>query len=150
MIEIVAGEHVPALPFVIVDREGGHGRSHRDRGALGRKRRCHHRNTVTPADRGEYVGDEEADVERMVHGNRSQGLNGARGTDRMEPRLENGAAATGRQLCRAVNAPYDALRGRPLSSPARSALPREGEGPDLPSAFFDSLSYDLSCGGEEP
>ena len=68
----------------------------------------------------------------------------------MEPRLENAAAATGRQLCRAVNAFYDALRGRPLSSPARSALLREGEGPDLPSAFFDSLSYDLSCGGEEP
>ena len=42
------GEHVPDLPFVIVDREGGHGRSHRDRGALGRKRRCHRRNAVTP------------------------------------------------------------------------------------------------------
>jgi hypothetical protein len=24
-----------------------------------------------------------------------------------------------------------------------------GEGPDLPSAFFNSLSYDLSCGGKE-
>ena len=30
MIEIVAGDHVPDLPFVIVDRQGGHGRSHRE------------------------------------------------------------------------------------------------------------------------
>ena len=59
MIEIVAGDHVPDLPFVIVDRQGGHGRSHRDRGALARKRRCHRHNAFTPADRGgEHVGDE--------------------------------------------------------------------------------------------
>ena len=82
------------------------------------------------------------------HCARKQTVRGA--PARMEPRRENGSAATGRQLCRTVNASYAALRGRPLSSPARSSLPREGEGPDLPSAFFDSLSYDLSCGGEEP
>ena len=82
------------------------------------------------------------------HCARKQTVRGARpGWSRVE---KMGAAATGRQLCRAVNASYAALRGRPLSSPARSSLPREGEGPDLPSAFFNSLSYDLSCGGEEP
>ena len=36
MIEIVAGDHVPDLPFVIVDRAGLPRRPHRDRGALGR------------------------------------------------------------------------------------------------------------------
>ena len=53
-----------------------------------------------------------------MHGNKT--VRGA--PARMEPRRENGSAATGRQLCRTVNASYDALRGRPLSSPARSSL----------------------------
>jgi hypothetical protein len=46
MIEIVAGDRVPDLPFVIVNREG-----------------CHVDLTgITPTDRsGEHVGDEEAD-----------------------------------------------------------------------------------------
>ena len=51
MIEIVAGDRVPDLPFVIVNREG-----------------CHVDLTgITPADRGgEHVGDEEADRLRLL------------------------------------------------------------------------------------
>jgi hypothetical protein len=33
--------------------------------------------------------------------------------------------------------------------PSLRAVPRSGEGPNLPSAFFNSLSYDLSCGEKQ-
>ena len=53
----------------------------------------------------------------------------------------NEGASIARDLNAALNASYDALRGRSLAPSARSG--GSGEGPDLD--FLNSLSYDLSC-----
>ena len=54
-------------------------------------------------------------------------------------------ASIARDLNAALNASYDALRGRSLAPSARSG--GSGEGPDLD--FLNSLSYDLSCGRKQ-
>ena len=63
MIEIVAGDRVPDLPFVIVDRQAATSISP-DRGALGRTMAL--RLSITPdRSRRQHVGEEEADGLRL-------------------------------------------------------------------------------------